>query len=253
MKKITNRTPAKQSQAYDQTHKLEEIGLFIGVVNKGLNTTLSDILTNENVAFEFTSHGKGTANKELYEIMGMSDNEKQIIFSLIPYKVWNSVKSRLKEMFTISNFTKGLGIIVKIDSICGVSLYRMVTNKKEENAKEDKVMEIENTINNGYEAIMAIVNDGYSSLVMDAAKKAGAKGGTILTAKGTGNKDMEKFFGIVISPGKEIVLIVVPKDIKDSVLSSISNECGINTKGQGIAFSFKADDVVGIVETEMVK
>ena len=84
---------------------------------------------------------------------------------------------------------------------------------------------------------------------MDAAKKAGARGGTILTARGTGNKDIEKFFGVVITPEKQIVMILVPKAIKDKVIESIYREVGINTKGQGIAFSFPASDVVGIVDS----
>jgi nitrogen regulatory protein PII len=96
---------------------------------------------------------------------------------------------------------------------------------------------------------MAIVNDGFTDLVMDAAKKAGARGGTILTARGTGNKDIEKFFGVVITPEKQIVMILVPKAIKDKVIESIYKEVGINTKGQGIAFSFPAADVVGIVDS----
>ena len=101
--------------------------------------------------------------------------------------------------------------------------------------------------NDNYEMIMAIVNDGYTDLVMDAAKKAGARGGTVLTARGTGNKDIEKFFGVVITPEKQIVMILVPKDMKDAVIASIYKECGINTKGQGIAFAMPVSDVIGIV------
>lgn len=99
-----------------------------------------------------------------------------------------------------------------------------------------------------YELVMAIVNDGFTDLVMDAAKKAGARGGTILTARGTGNKDIANFFGVVITPEKQIVMILVPRDIKDTVISRIYRDVGINTKGQGIAFAMPVTDVVGIVE-----
>ena len=64
---------------------------------------------------------------------------------------------------------------------------------------------------------------------------------------GTGNTDIAKFFGVVITPEKQIVVILVPKAIKDKVIESIYKEVGINTKGQGIAFSFSCSDVVGIV------
>jgi len=103
-----------------------------------------------------------------------------------------------------------------------------------------------------YEVIMAIVNNGFTDLVMNAAKGAGARGGTIINARGTGNKDIEKFFGVVITPEKEIVMILVPKEIKDNVLAALNKEAGIDTKSQGIAFSMPVDDVVGLVTDDQI-
>lgn len=98
----------------------------------------------------------------------------------------------------------------------------------------------------GFEMIMCVVNFGFTDLVMEAAKKEGARGGTVFHGRGTGNKDLEKFFGITISPEKEIVVILVPKSIKDKVLKSIYQDAGLETKGQGIAFTVPVDDVVGL-------
>ncbi len=104
-----------------------------------------------------------------------------------------------------------------------------------------------------YEAIICVVNNGYTDLVMESAKKAGARGGTIISGRGTGNKDIEQFFGVVVTPEKEIVLILVPKSIRDNVLQAVNIGAGMNTKGQGIAFTLPVNDVVGIAEnmTEM--
>lgn len=94
------------------------------------------------------------------------------------------------------------------------------------------------------ELVICIINNGYSDLVMEAAKKAGARGGTILHARGTGNPSMEKFFGVVISPEKEIVLIAIDKEIRDDVVSAIYDNAGLDTKGQGIVFSLPVSDFV---------
>ena len=99
---------------------------------------------------------------------------------------------------------------------------------------------------NDYEIIYAIVNHGYSDLVMNAAKEAGARGGTILSARGTGSKEAESFFGITVTPEKEIVLILVPKAICDKVLLSINEGAGMSTNGMGIAFAVPVSDVVGV-------
>ena len=100
-----------------------------------------------------------------------------------------------------------------------------------------------------HEAIFCIVNSGYSETVMDAAKKLGARGGTVINARGTANKDAETFFGITIQPEKEIVMILVPSHLKDDILHAIYKEAGLDSAGQGIAFALPVDSVVGLSET----
>ena len=100
-----------------------------------------------------------------------------------------------------------------------------------------------------YELVLCIVNAGFSDIVMDAAKEVGARGGTIIHAKGTANKAAEQVFHITIQPDKEIVMILVPAKIKDDVLHAIYKRAGLKTEGQGIAFSLAVDDAVGLAGT----
>lgn len=97
-----------------------------------------------------------------------------------------------------------------------------------------------------YVLIIALVNTGFTELVMDAARSEGAHGGTVVHARGTGNKEMEKRFGVVITPDKEMVLILVNKRNSDRILQAIYDKAGLQTKGQGIAFSVPVEDVVGL-------
>ncbi len=97
-----------------------------------------------------------------------------------------------------------------------------------------------------HEVIFCIVNAGFSEAVMDAAKEAGARGGTILNARGTANKEAESVFHIAIQPEKEIVMILVDAKIKDAVLHSLYQKAGLDTMGQGIAFTLPVDNVVGL-------
>ncbi len=100
-----------------------------------------------------------------------------------------------------------------------------------------------------HEAIFCIVNSGYSEAVMDAAKKLGATGGTVINARGTASKEAETFFHITVQPEKEIVMILIPKEIKDAVLHALYTEVGLDSAGQGIAFSVPVDSVVGLTDT----
>ena len=97
-----------------------------------------------------------------------------------------------------------------------------------------------------YELILCIVNTGFSDAVMEAARACGAKGGTVLSARGTANKEAETFFKITIQPEKEAVMILVPSVIKDDVLHALYGKVGLQTPGQGIALSLPVDGVVGL-------
>ncbi len=97
-----------------------------------------------------------------------------------------------------------------------------------------------------FELIVALINSGFSDVVMDAAREVGARGGTIVHARGTGNEAIGKKYGVVITPDKEMILILVTEDIKDAVLSAIYKAAGFATDGNGIAFTLPVDDVTGL-------
>lgn len=99
---------------------------------------------------------------------------------------------------------------------------------------------------NKFELILVLVNSGFSDVVMNAAREEGARGGTIVHARGTGTADMEKKYNIVITPDKEMIMILVNESIKDQVLSAVYKAAGLGGDGQGIAFSLPVDDVVGL-------
>ncbi len=99
-----------------------------------------------------------------------------------------------------------------------------------------------------HEVIFCIVNAGFSDAVMDAAKEFGARGGTVIHARGTANKEAEKRFEITVTPEKEMVMILVPSDIRDNILHALYRSVGLKTPGQGIAFSMPVDHAVGLTE-----
>ena len=101
---------------------------------------------------------------------------------------------------------------------------------------------------NKYELIFCIVNAGFAVEAMEAAKKAGAKGGTIIRGRGTANPEAEEFYQISIQPDKEILWLIVPKDIKDDVMHRLYQDVGLDTKSKGIAFSVPVTHAVGLHE-----
>ena len=97
-----------------------------------------------------------------------------------------------------------------------------------------------------FEVILCIVNKGFAERAMDAARAAGARGGTILHGRGTAAPDAEKLFGITIQPEKEIVMILVANKIKDDVLKALYDAVGTATDARGIAFTMPVEQTVGL-------
>ena len=103
-------------------------------------------------------------------------------------------------------------------------------------------------MDNKYELVVCVVNAGFSQNVMEAARAAGAKGGTILRARGSANPESEEFFNIKIQPDKELVMILVPKSIKDDVEKAVYKEAGIADEAKGIIFSLPVNRTTTIKE-----
>lgn len=97
-----------------------------------------------------------------------------------------------------------------------------------------------------YELVICVVNKGFNEQVMITAKSCGAKGGTVINARGTAKEDVAKRFDYIVTPEKEIVLLVVPFEIKDQLLHALYKDIGIQTPAQGIVFTVPVDETAGI-------
>ena len=97
-----------------------------------------------------------------------------------------------------------------------------------------------------YEVIFAIVNAGFAEEAMEVARANGARGGTIMNARGVAREKEAAFFGITLHADKEILMLVVEKSIRDNILNALYKEMGMDKKAQGITFSLPVSDVAGL-------
>ena len=101
-------------------------------------------------------------------------------------------------------------------------------------------------ITNEYEVIFAIVNAGYAEDAMEVAREQGARGGTILSGRGVAREKDAVFFGITIHADKELLMMVVEKEIRDQVFHALYKQMGMQKKAQGIVFSLPVSHVAGL-------
>lgn len=223
--------------------------LLLTVVPGGQAGAISKIVRGAGASSTYACHGQGTAPSDLYDVFSLTRNPREVLLTPIRSDMYPPIRKALLERFQVSSGSKGVAALLPISSVIGKNAYRLLADDRVGIDQKGAIALMEATpMQKDFELIIAIVNDSYTDLVMDAAKAAGARGGTVLNAKGTGNKDIESFFGIVITPEKQIVLILVPKEIKNAVLEAIYKNAGLHSKGQGIVFSLPTTDVLGLAE-----
>jgi len=98
-----------------------------------------------------------------------------------------------------------------------------------------------------FDLIVTIINKGWADEIVEAARSAGAEGGTVLYGRGTGVHERKSFFGILIEPEKEVVLTLIPRERTQSVLQAIIKAGQLERPGTGIAFVLDVSQVAGII------
>jgi len=98
-----------------------------------------------------------------------------------------------------------------------------------------------------HQLIVTIVKKGWAEKIVNAARCAGARGGTIIHGRGVGIHETKKLLGIPIEPEKEIILTLVHRDKTNTILKAIVEAGKLDKPGTGIGFVIDVDKVVGIV------
>ena len=135
----------------------------------------------------------------------------------------------------------GISFILPVSSIGGKRQLELLTDGQNFSLEEESSLK-----ETKYELLVIVTNLGYTELVMDAARGAGAGGGTVIHAKGTGMEKAEQFLGVKLAAEKEMVLIVVRQQLKNAVMRAIMDQAGMKSKAKSIVFSLPVTDTAGL-------
>lgn len=216
------------------------IKTMVTIVDRGKRNQVIDILTKEHIHFHYLCFGLGTASSELLDYLGIGEPKKDIIISLLPAGKVPQAQQRLSYELHLEKPGKGIVFTLPLSGMTGKVSQAICENCIIESGETD----MENKAK--YELVMAIVNQGYVDLVMEAARSVGATGGTVVNGRGIGHDDAEKFLGLSIQSEKEIVTILVKKELKSQIMHEISVVAGLNTDAKGILLSLPVDSIVGL-------
>ena len=174
--------------------------------------------------------GRGTAQSKWLRILGLDDVEKELLYTLLPSSLVAPVMNAIRNAPALA---RTRGIMFTIDVL---EAFRHQTAPAVSSQTQEDLMSDNRPEQSGYELLSVIVNNGSADQVMDAARAAGATGGTVIHARGTARPDDASFFGITIVPEKELVMILSPKANSARIMDSIRAEFKDAEPGSGIAF-----------------
>ena len=222
---------------------MQNLYLFITIINKDDSDEFSEFYVKENVAPIYSTLCDGATNSETLSILGFEKSEKMLMQSIVTEGQVKKLKIDLTYEMDIDLPNRGIAVAIPLSSIASRALCKKIQSHEPKTQSEIKFND-ERKLN--MELIIAICPKGSSADIMKTARTAGATGGTIIKAKGSAREGFDTFFGMSISDEKEIIYIVVKKEKRNDILQAIaSHNCG-DEDHRPLAFSLPVSDVAGL-------
>ena len=220
---------------------MSELYMLVTITDRKLTKNFTEFYHEMELPVSVITLGSGTASSEILDYFGLDGSEKSVLFHFLTDSKWKEVKRQLRLKMRIDVPGIGIAFLVPLSSIGGKKTLDYLTCGQEFVKGEESSLK-----DTKYELLVVIANQGYTELIMDAARKVRASGGTVIHAKGTGSHLAEKFMGVTLVPEKEMVFIVVRKDQKNDIMRAIMDEAGTGTKAGAVVFSLPVTDTAGM-------
>ena len=215
------------------------LNLVITMMDRDRRESMEAIFKSVGLPMSLTMLGRGTATMEHLSLNGLKATEKAVLSTVADSDKTRQLMLAAKVKMFIDIPGNGIMLSVPIKSIGGGRTMAYLTDRQNPGG-EKPAMTFE------HELIYVILNEGCSDLVMAAARSAGATGGTVLSAKGTGIKESEKFLGISLANEKDVVLILAEAARKAAIMQAIIRDAGPQSPAGAICFSLPVSQVAGL-------
>lgn len=206
---------------------------LINIVPRKFSEEIIQILNKNKIPMTLGRYGKGTATDMMLDFLGIDEREKCITFSFtsldMAYDICKKIKEKHRDIYSFA---------IPISSVGGKNIMEHLS----ENIPENTHKSVEPKFNK--ELLMVVVNRGHVDNVMKIAREAGATGGTVVNARGTGAGDSEKFFGVTVGSEKEMIFIVTEKEQRNAIMQSIMKNAGSSSKAGSVIFSLPVTEIL---------
>ena len=189
----------------------------------------------QGIPLVLTALGSGTATTEILDCLGLEATEKAVLFCVAPHSP--QLERRAEKALWLDVPGRGILMTVPVSSIGGAAARDYLLQQEAEKSMEKEIT---------HELLVVITNQGHTDMVMDAARAAGATGGTAVHAKGTGTELAKKFFGVSIAAEKELIFILTREETRVPIMKAIMARAGMQTEAQSLVFSLPVSGIAGL-------
>lgn len=211
---------------------------ILTIIDPAAESVLTKICVELEIPVSIVFHGRGTAIKSMLDLLGIESHERRVFMAIADGEKSKRYIEEQKKKLHLGVPGHGITVAVPVKSVGGGQAVSYLSGSGT-GAKYTRPEKFD------YELVMAIANAGTTDIVMNAARAAGARGGTVIHGKGTGSGDAQKFHRISIADEKEVVLIVAAAEIKSAVMYSILEKAGPGSAAGTLVFSLPVSEAAG--------
>ena len=205
----------------------------------------SEIFLKNSIPIHYKLHALGTASSEMMDILGLGSPEKTILISFVPKAAATTMLRKFKRELKLGSVNSGIAFTIPLNAASNliVRMMESMPNEPTSTRKDTFIMS-----DNKFSLIAAIVNPGCSEDVMEIARSAGARGGTLLHSHRLGKQETVGFWGLSLNEEREIILIITSEETKLKIMQTISEKCGMHSEAQGVFLSLPVEAALGLAE-----
>ena len=220
---------------------LSRVKLLISILTAGDDKRIAEILREHTTALSFTFPGTGTARSSVLDYLGIGSTDKAVVCSLIPERDEMRILHEIRTKMSLYLVGKGISFTLPLSAVSRIVAGGVAGAAEKMTEEEDMTEETRK-----YDLIVAAVAAGNVDEAMEAARSAGAAGGTILRARSLGNEKIEQLAGITLQNEQELLLILTRRESRLSIMQALSDRVGLKTAAGGVLFSLPVDHVAGV-------
>ena len=218
---------------------MNSLFLMITITERRTSDAFLKLYEQHGVDVNLRTVGSGTAVRQTLSALGLEKTEKAVLLAVVTADTWQKVQRDLRRKMRIDVPGTGIAFTVPLSSIGGKRALLFLTEHQTLQWEEESTLK-----DTRYELLLVIANQGHTGSIMDAARAAGAGGGTVIHAKGTGMEGAAQFLGVELVNEKELVLIVSRTSQKNTIMKAIMD--GAGPKAGAIVFSLPVTDTAGL-------